>query len=82
MTVNRSKAEMHFNEKELNNNTKQDSDHDDIQESLFAILDSADRSIDEETLMELAHTLGLDNDKFELPDLKSVSETTILSFLR
>ena len=81
-TVNRSKTEMHYKEKEINNNTKQESDHDDIQDSLFAILDSADQFIDEEALMELAYALGLDNEKLELPDLKSVSEIAILSCLR
>ena len=73
---------MHYKEKEINNNTKQESDHDDIQDSLFAILDSADQFIDEEALMELAYALGLDNEKLELPDLKSVSEIAILSCLR
>ena len=80
--ANRNKPEMHLKEKEVNNNTKQENDHDDIQDSLFATLDSADRIIDEEALMELAYALGLDNEKFELPDLKSVSDTTILSCLR
>lgn len=73
---------MHNKENEINNNVKQENDHDDIQESLFATLDSADQFIDEEALMELAYALGLDNEKLELPDLKSVSEIAILSCLR
>ena len=71
---------MHFNEKEINNNKQ--SENDDFQDSLFAVLDSVDRFIDEDALLELAYALGLDNEKIELPDLKSVSETTILSCLR
>ena len=74
------RAEMHFNEKEINNNKQ--SENDDFQDSLFAVLDSVDRFIDEDALLELAYALGLDNEKIELPDLKSVSETTILSCLR
>lgn len=81
--TNRSKTDMHFNQEEINNNNnKTENGDEDFPDSIFATLDYADRSIDEDTLLQLAYALGLDNEKIELPDLKSVSETTILSWLR
>lgn len=75
-------AELNADESETNSNNKQGMESGEIQDSLFAILDSADRSIDEDVLMELACDLGLTNEQIELPDLKSVSEASILSWLR
>ena len=66
---------------EFNREIEQDAG-DEMHESLSAVLDSADCFIDEDALLDLAYSLGLDNEKFELPDLCVVSETSVLSCLR
>ncbi len=50
--------------------------------SLNLFLDFVDLVIDEEALMKLVSDLGLDSDKFELPDLKNVHEAISLSCSR
>ncbi len=50
--------------------------------SLKTFLDFVDLIIDEEELMKVARDLGLENEKFELPDLKNVNETISLSCSR
>eukprot|EP00112_Aurelia_sp_Birch-Aquarium-sp1_P001516 Seg1163.4 transcript_id=Seg1163.4/GoldUCD/mRNA.D3Y31 product="hypothetical protein" protein_id=Seg1163.4/GoldUCD/D3Y31 len=82
MELNTNKSN-YCNTKDMNNNMRNELNAiGDIQDTLMAILDSADRMFDGDALLELAYDLGLDNDKFELPDLKSGNETSILSCLR